>query len=274
MARLRAILLHEMEVALSRGDLRVSIPATDLADLLLGLVQGTVLRWQLSGREFDLSAEGRRLVACQIRLLATEEYEENMKRIFYVLAPALLAVAATVWLVSNAEPPARTPQPERVVPARTMVVTLREMHLTVSGYGSVRPAWSWQATTEVGGTITYRHPNLETGKIIPAGTKVLEIDTTPYLFAKRQVEADLATLTVDRDQIELDRSQTSAILDIERQRLALAKRDLERVRVLLETGAAPQSRVDDLERATLTNAARCSGNSRTPSHSYQRKRPA
>ncbi|MDV4146087.1 efflux RND transporter periplasmic adaptor subunit [Shimia sp. FJ5] len=174
-----------------------------------------------------------------------------MKRIFYVLAPALLAVAATVWLVSNAEPPARTPQPERVVPARTMVVTLREMHLTVSGYGSVRPAWSWQATTEVGGTITYRHPNLETGKIIPAGTKVLEIDTTPYLFAKRQVEADLATLTVDRDQIELDRSQTSAILDIERQRLALAKRDLERVRVLLETGAAPQSRVDDLERATL-----------------------
>lgn len=77
MARLRAILLHEMEAALSRGDLQVSMPATDLADLLLGLVQGTVLRWQLSGCEFDLSAEGRRLVACQIRLLATEEYEKT-----------------------------------------------------------------------------------------------------------------------------------------------------------------------------------------------------
>ncbi|MBR9852407.1 MAG: TetR/AcrR family transcriptional regulator [Rhodobacteraceae bacterium] len=77
MARLRAILLHEMETARSCGNLSVSMPATDLADLLLGLVQGTVLRWQLTGREFDLSAEGRRLVDCQIRLLATEGHERT-----------------------------------------------------------------------------------------------------------------------------------------------------------------------------------------------------
>ncbi|MBR9852408.1 MAG: hypothetical protein GYB27_23890 [Rhodobacteraceae bacterium] len=174
-----------------------------------------------------------------------------MKRIFYILTPVLLAVAATAWLVSDAKPPERTLQSERLVPARTMLVTPKDMHVIVSGYGSVRPAWSWQATTEIGGTITYRHPDLKTGKIIPAGTKVLEIDTTTYLFAKRQVEADLAALTVDRHQIELDRSQTSAILDIERQRLTLAQRDLERVRTLVKTGASPQSRVDELERATL-----------------------
>ncbi len=72
MTRLRSILLHEIDAAISTGELRTSMPATDLADLFLGLVQGTVLRWQLSDRAFDLIAEGGRLIECQIRLLTTQ----------------------------------------------------------------------------------------------------------------------------------------------------------------------------------------------------------
>ncbi len=174
-----------------------------------------------------------------------------MKRLLYILLPLLVGAVATVWLVSNAQPPARVEQPERSTPARTTVVTPIDMRQTITGYGSVRPAWSWQAVTEIGGSITYRHPDLETGKIVPAGTTVLEIDPTPYQLTKRQVEADLAALAIDRDQIDIDRAHTTAILGIERQRLSLAQRDLDRIRALVKSGAAPQSRVDDLERSTL-----------------------
>lgn len=77
MTRLRSILLHEIDTAISTGELSGSMPAKDIADLFLGLIQGTVLRWQLSSRTFDLIAEGRRLTECQIRLLTTQGHDKS-----------------------------------------------------------------------------------------------------------------------------------------------------------------------------------------------------
>lgn len=175
----------------------------------------------------------------------------KLSRIFLILPPVLAAVAGTVWLVSNAEPPARVEQAEMEVTARTMVAEPRALQLTARGYGSVRPAWSWQAVAEVAGAITFRHPDLETGNIIAGGTTVLEIDTEPYEIALRQARADLAALAAEREQIALEQGNTAGLLEIERERLALGQRDLERVRALVERGAAPQSRLDELERNTL-----------------------
>lgn len=172
-------------------------------------------------------------------------------RLLQILPPILLAVGATAWLMSNAEPPARVEQPEMSATARTLIAKPQNIPAEAKGYGVVRPAWSWQAVTEIAGAITYRHPDLETGKILPAGTTVLKIDATPYMIAKRQAEADLATLKVDRNQVEIDRTNTTGILNIERERLALSQLDLGRVRALVERGTAPQSRLDELERNTL-----------------------
>ncbi|MCG7860390.1 hypothetical protein MD537_25640, partial [Flavihumibacter sediminis] len=62
---------------------------------------------------------------------------------------------------------------------------------------------------------------------------------------------DLAALAAEREQIALEQGNTAGLLEIERERLALGQRDLERVRALVERGAAPQSRLDELERNTL-----------------------
>ncbi|MCW8842356.1 MAG: hypothetical protein OQK00_02960 [Rhodobacteraceae bacterium] len=176
---------------------------------------------------------------------------KTLGRLLRILPPILLAVAATVWLVSYAKPPARIEQAEMQTTARTMIATPKPIRLFAQGYGTIRPAWSWQAVAEVAGSITFRHPDLETGNILPAGTKVLEIDPTPYDIAARQAEADLTALMAERDQIAADHTNTTGILEIERERLTLARTDLDRVRALVERGAAPQSRLDDLERATL-----------------------
>lgn len=48
------------------GALRDDIEAKDAAFLVIGLVQGLVLRWSLSGRSFDLPAEGERLLSVQL----------------------------------------------------------------------------------------------------------------------------------------------------------------------------------------------------------------
>ena len=58
---------------MQEGPQRPDIQSQDIADLLLGLVQGLVLRWQLSGHRFDLEREGARLIACQLGLLQQEK---------------------------------------------------------------------------------------------------------------------------------------------------------------------------------------------------------
>lgn len=59
--------IEQLIVAAQAEDrLRRDIAAADAAYLLIGLVQGLILRWSLSGRDFDLSAEGERLLGVQL----------------------------------------------------------------------------------------------------------------------------------------------------------------------------------------------------------------
>lgn len=176
-----------------------------------------------------------------------------MKRrhLLWLLPPLAVGVGLAAWLIAGSEPPARTPQELRSVTANIQTVEPQAIRPVVRGYGTVRAAQRWQAVAEVAGAITYRHPDLETGKIIPAGTRVLDIDPTRYDFALAQAEADLAALRAEREQLEVEAENTRRLLTIEQDRLNLAKSDLERVRALVARGTAPQSRQDDQERTTL-----------------------
>jgi hypothetical protein len=49
------------------GDLSDSLDPDDVAFLVIGLVQGLAVRWSISGRNFDLAAEGKRLLDIQLR---------------------------------------------------------------------------------------------------------------------------------------------------------------------------------------------------------------
>lgn len=172
-------------------------------------------------------------------------------RILTILPPLALGIGVAVWLIRGAEPPQRVAQAERSVTARTMRAAPAPLAPVVHGYGTVRAAQSWQAVAEVSGAITFRHPELETGNMIPAGTHVLDIDPSRYQTALDQARADLAALRAELQQIGVEAENTRGILAIEQDRLALAESDLTRVRALAEQGTASESRLDEQERATL-----------------------
>lgn len=175
----------------------------------------------------------------------------KLARLLRIVPPLAAGVALAAWLVAQAEPPARVAQAERAVAARTVIATAAPVRPVVRGYGTVRAAQSWQAVAEVSGAVTWRHPELETGNRIAAGTRVLEIDASRYQTALRQVEADLAALRAEVGQLALEADNTGRLLEIEKSRLALAETDLGRVRELVAQGTAPQARLDEQERATL-----------------------
>lgn len=70
MAAFRDRLSEQAHSARASGDLRDDVDPEDAALLVLGLVQGLALRWSLSGRVFDLEAEGARLLDAQLHALS------------------------------------------------------------------------------------------------------------------------------------------------------------------------------------------------------------
>lgn len=65
-----ALLAAEVAAAQAAGVLTGAVDAADAAALLASVVQGVAIRWALGARDFDLGAEGARLIALQLRLLA------------------------------------------------------------------------------------------------------------------------------------------------------------------------------------------------------------
>lgn len=167
------------------------------------------------------------------------------------LPPIALGIAAAVWMISSAPGPARVDGAAPALPVRVMTITAEDIRPTVTAWGNLRAAETWVAVAEVQGEVIWRHPDLEPGRLIPAGTEVLRIDPADYQLALAQSQADLAALEAERAQLDAESENTGRILALEQDRLRLAETDLERTRALTEQGTLPQSRADEAERATL-----------------------
>jgi len=167
------------------------------------------------------------------------------------LPPIGLAIAAAVWMIASASGPAQVAGGAPALPVRVMTVAAEDIRPTATAWGNLRAAETWVAVAEVQGEVIWRHPDLEAGRLIRAGTEVLRIDPADYELALAQSQADLAALEAERAQLMAEADNTRRILALEQDRLQLAERDLERTRTLVAQGNVPQSRADEAERATL-----------------------
>jgi multidrug efflux pump subunit AcrA (membrane-fusion protein) len=167
------------------------------------------------------------------------------------LPPVLLGIAAAIWMISNAPGPVQVEGGAPALPVRVLTVTPEDIRPTASAWGNLRASTTWVAIAEVQGEVIWRHPDLEQGRVIPAGTEVLRIDPTDYELALTQAEADLAALDAEAAQLTAEAANTLRILELERERLALTEADLARTRTLMTQGTVPQARADEAERATL-----------------------
>ncbi|KMQ76194.1 efflux RND transporter periplasmic adaptor subunit [Marinobacter subterrani] len=168
------------------------------------------------------------------------------------LALALIAgIAFVVVMVKLKQPPERAEAQAAATPVRTMTITPREFRTEARGYGQVLPAQSWNAVANVGGRVVWKHPELESGNLIAAGTRLLQIDPTRYELAEASARADLAGIEGELRQLEQEERNTGELLKLEERRLTLARRELDRARTLAERGALSETRYDEQQRATL-----------------------
>jgi AcrR family transcriptional regulator len=70
MTRFHQMIADRAARAREAGLLRTDVDPQDAAFLIIALIQGLVVRWSISGRSFDLPAEGARLAQRQLQLMA------------------------------------------------------------------------------------------------------------------------------------------------------------------------------------------------------------
>jgi len=69
MTRFHQMIADRAARAREAGLLRADVDPQDAAFLIIALIQGLVVRWSISGRNFDLPAEGTRLAQRQLQLM-------------------------------------------------------------------------------------------------------------------------------------------------------------------------------------------------------------
>ena len=175
----------------------------------------------------------------------------RLARLLLFVVPVALGLAAVGYAVMNLEGPQRLPPEERMTPVRVVPAPAVDMVPRALGYGSVTPGRIWEAVGEVSGTVIYRHPELEKGAVLRAGTELLRIDPTDYRLAVAQIEANIRSTEAQLAVVDVRAANTKRSLAIEERSIDLARKELERKQRLVRQGTISQAAVDQEERAVL-----------------------
>ena len=172
-------------------------------------------------------------------------------RTLLILPPILVGLLVLVWQFAGREGPQQEPPREVARAVRVVEVRATTFVPRALGHGFVQPDRVWDAVAQVEGRVAARHPLLERGQILEAGSELLRIDPTDYELALARAEADLASIRAQLAELEVEEGNLQASLEIERRALVIAERELARQKQLRTKGNVSQARVDESENALL-----------------------
>ncbi|MFW5910064.1 MAG: efflux RND transporter periplasmic adaptor subunit [Thiohalospira sp.] len=162
-----------------------------------------------------------------------------------------VGLALVALLVANRQSPGQEEAAREVPTLSVIEARPLDLRMEASGYGVARAAESWKATANVGGRVVERHPELESGNILPEGTELLALDPTRYQLTIAEAEAELASLDTEERQLDTEEENTQELLALERERLELEEQELDRVQRLAEQDQISRSARDKQHRATV-----------------------
>lgn len=174
----------------------------------------------------------------------------NKKLLFF---PALAVGIVFLVLAIKLKPelPVK-PAGDRARLVETIPLELKAIAPVAVGFGKVAPKVEWKAIAEVTGKVIYRHPQLEKGQILKAGTEILRIDPLDYELKLVQAQADLKSSQTSLAKLNQEEANLKQTLKIEKNRLVIANKELERKRNLRQKNLTSQSDVDQQEQSTLS----------------------
>jgi len=168
------------------------------------------------------------------------------------LIPGVIAgIAILVLAVLSKSSPEVQPNFDKARLVDLMPLTLTSSAPEVIAYGRVEPKNSWQAIAEVSGKVIYRHPELETGRLLKAGTLVLKIDPLEYQLKQSQALANVNMAKTQLTRIDQEQKNLISSIDIEKQKLSLENQEYQRKLELKKKNLISNSEVEAQKQSLL-----------------------
>lgn len=174
----------------------------------------------------------------------------QIRRVLVIL-PVAAAMVIVAYLVMHRPGPEKTTAEESVHALRVIEAPVVDLVPRATGYGIAEPGRVWEAVAEVKGTVVDVHPQLDSGEIIEANSRLLKIDSTEYELAVARLEANIAETRAKINELAEEKENTKRLLAVEKRSLELARKSLERKRAALEQNAISPDAVDREERNFL-----------------------
>ncbi len=176
----------------------------------------------------------------------------RLKRLLFVPAVLVGVVVFAIAVNSKSTPELKVGKTnEKLVDV--MPLTKQSIAPRVVGYGRVTPKTECQSIAEVSGRIISVAPELERGRMVPANTLLLKIDPLDYQLNLTQAEAQLRLSQAQLNQLFLKEGNLKTQLTLEKQRLSIGTKELQRKEKLFERGLISQSAYDAETQTVLTS---------------------
>ncbi len=201
------------------------------------------------------------ILSCRWDKESTSSYNRNMKKILLALKPYLLkllilppiivGVVILVIAVRNRVTPEKVPESELARTLRVITVEQMDFQPRAIGYGTARPAQVWQAIAEVKGRVVKLHSDLKSGSFVQKDSLLVLVDDTDTKLAISRLDADIAKADSSISELNANRTNFEASVELERQALKVAEDELTRNERLLDSNAGSQAEVDSQRRAVI-----------------------
>ncbi|QYJ93538.1 efflux RND transporter periplasmic adaptor subunit [Shewanella spartinae] len=173
----------------------------------------------------------------------------NKKR--YLLVGVGVGVLAIVLAALLKPSPSLVAGYDKARAVEVMPLAQQPIAPRVIGFGRVEPKHVWQAVAEVGGKVLYRHPQLETGRMLPKGTLVLEIDPLEYQLKVAQAQASMHATQAQLTRLDQQEKNLNTSLKIEEQKLVLAEQEYQRKLTLKKRNLVSSSELENQKQSLL-----------------------
>lgn len=174
-------------------------------------------------------------------------FAQAWKRRILIVPPLIVGLTAIFLSPLIKSKPQETQTPERAAKVRAITVSKLAVLPRAIGYGTVKPARTWEAVAEVAGQVEWISNDLKNGRTVPAGTELLRIEDANYRLALMQAEVQLQAADVKDKTIR-------SSLEIAAKDLKILQDDYNRKKGLAAKGAVAKSSVETAERQMLNGS--------------------
>jgi len=171
-------------------------------------------------------------------------FSQVWKRRLLIVPPILMGVAVIFLSPLIKSKPQQIEVVERASKVRAITVSKLAVAPHAIGYGTVKPARTWEAVAQVAGQVVWVSDDLKNGRTVQSGTEMLRIEDADYRLAMTQAEVQLRAA-------EVKGKTTRTSLAIAEKDLKILQDDYKRKKGLAAKGAVSKAAVEASERQML-----------------------